>query len=248
MSKTTLIALFTLVVASFAAPATAGMHGDDGKADGAMAKKAVEHYAAIADALADDSVEGVPAHAQALKDMMPMCSEMHARSAEAMKGEGHKKGHEEGHMKGHEEGHMEGHMEGKAEGHMKGNMMGQMKGAMHENAEKAHQAMNQALDTLASDDVQLANAREAFTTLSQHFVPMARASYPEDAEKDYVVMHCPMAPGSGDWIQSTGETHNPYHGSKMPKCGNKVAMLGQTGSESEQSKGDESQREGDEGY
>lgn len=225
MSKTTtLIALLTLIVASFAAPVSAGMHGDDGKKAGhAAVTHAVEHYAAIADALAEDTVEGVPAHAKALQEMMPMCREMSA----AMHGK-----------------MMKDEMKSGSKEEMKEHMESAEHGAMHENAEKAHQAISGALATLASADVELAAAREAFTTLSDHFVPMARMSYPDDAEKDYVVMHCPMAPGDGHWIQGTGDVHNPYHGSKMEKCGNKVAMLGQADEKPKGEKQSEGQSKG----
>lgn len=201
MSKTTNpIVLLALIVAAFAVPATAGMHGKKAEESAAQVKKAVEHYAAIANTLSEDSVDGVPEHAEALREMMPV----------------------------HPEGEEHARMHGKAQAEK---AKAHAEHAMDGNGQKCHEVMNQALDTLASDDLQLAEARDAFTRLSEHFVPMARTHFPEGAETAYRVMHCPMAPGSGDWIQTAGEVQNPYHGSKMPRCGNEVAMLGKKSGE-----------------
>lgn len=53
-------------------------------------------------------------------------------------------------------------------------------------------------------------ARGAFKELSNAVIPLSAG------EKNYVVMHCPMA---GDWVQTGNGVKNPYMGKAMLTCG-----------------------------
>ena len=57
----------------------------------------------------------------------------------------------------------------------------------------------------------LSAARQAFKTLSSEVAPLV------ENNKDYVVMHCPMA--KADWVQTGTTVHNPYYGKAMLSCG-----------------------------
>lgn len=57
----------------------------------------------------------------------------------------------------------------------------------------------------------LAAAREAFKSLSNEVTPLV------ENNKDYVVMHCPMA--KADWVQTDATVRNPYYGKAMLSCG-----------------------------
>jgi len=57
----------------------------------------------------------------------------------------------------------------------------------------------------------IAAAREAFKALSAAVEPLAAG------EKDYTVMHCPMA--KADWVQTGTQVKNPYYGKSMLSCG-----------------------------
>ncbi len=54
-------------------------------------------------------------------------------------------------------------------------------------------------------------ARENFKALSAAVEPLAAG------EKNYVVMHCPMA--GADWVQASPKVQNPYFGKAMLTCG-----------------------------
>lgn len=80
-------------------------------------------------------------------------------------------------------------------------------------AEHAGMADNKDLAAKANAVAKAADinaARDAFKSLSAAVEPLAKG------EKDYVVMHCPMA---GDWVQTKGPTRNPYMGKAMLTCG-----------------------------
>lgn len=56
-------------------------------------------------------------------------------------------------------------------------------------------------------------ARELFKAISADVIKLARQ------EEGYFVMTCSMAGENADWVQSTREVRNPYHGSRMLRCG-----------------------------
>ncbi len=57
----------------------------------------------------------------------------------------------------------------------------------------------------------IATARNAFKALSSEITPLVQNN------KDYVVMHCPMA--KADWVQTDANVRNPYYGKAMLSCG-----------------------------
>ncbi len=173
-------------------------HGDENPV-----AEVVAHYSAIATTLSQDSTDGIAEHAKAC---MAIMDEHHSEDA-----------HHHGDMEEmHESMHGEDHampMDGE-------------KGMMDMKA--MHASMRAALKILSDPDVDLAQAREAFKSWSETFVPMAQKMYQaRDIDPTWAVMNCPMA--KADWIQIDGKVANPYFGSKMPTCGKKVATLGASG-------------------
>jgi Cu(I)/Ag(I) efflux system membrane fusion protein len=72
----------------------------------------------------------------------------------------------------------------------------------------------------------LAGARHAFKPISHAIVTLATQLRSADAEKSFTHFYCPMVPGGGgDWLQRGDELANPYFGSQMPRCGEKVLEL-----------------------
>jgi hypothetical protein len=64
---------------------------------------------------------------------------------------------------------------------------------------------------IAARDIE--KAREHFKLISADVIKLARK------EEGFYVMTCPMAGENADWVQSTREIRNPYHGSRMLRCG-----------------------------
>jgi hypothetical protein len=60
----------------------------------------------------------------------------------------------------------------------------------------------------------LAAARQAFKTLSQEAIALART------QNGFFIMTCPMA--QADWVQTVRDVSNPYLGKDMPTCGSVV--------------------------
>jgi Cu(I)/Ag(I) efflux system membrane fusion protein len=70
----------------------------------------------------------------------------------------------------------------------------------------------------------LADARKAFKPISHAVVALATQIRSEQAQQPFTHFYCPMVPGGGgDWLQPGGDLLNPYFGSQMLKCGEKVA-------------------------
>lgn len=66
-------------------------------------------------------------------------------------------------------------------------------------------------------------AREAFKPVSHKVVTLAAQLRGADADQPFTHFFCPMVKdGGGDWLQSDGQLINPYWGSKMLHCGDKV--------------------------
>jgi Cu(I)/Ag(I) efflux system membrane fusion protein len=70
----------------------------------------------------------------------------------------------------------------------------------------------------------LADSRKAFKPISHAVVTLATQVRSSAAEQPFTHFYCPMVPGGGgDWLQPGGELLNPYFGSQMLRCGEKVA-------------------------
>jgi Cu(I)/Ag(I) efflux system membrane fusion protein len=74
--------------------------------------------------------------------------------------------------------------------------------------------------------MELAEARQAFKPISHAVVTLATQARSEDAQATFTHFYCPMVPGGGgDWLQRDGNVLNPYFGSEMLRCGEKVEEL-----------------------
>ena len=72
--------------------------------------------------------------------------------------------------------------------------------------------------------VDLAGARKVFKPISHVIVTLATQVRSAEAKQPFTHFYCPMVPGGGgDWLQPGGELLNPYFGSEMLRCGEKVA-------------------------
>lgn len=72
----------------------------------------------------------------------------------------------------------------------------------------------------------LAGARKGFKPISHAVVTLATQIRAAGAQKPFTHFYCPMvAGGGGDWLQPGGELLNPYFGSEMLRCGEKVQEL-----------------------
>lgn len=71
--------------------------------------------------------------------------------------------------------------------------------------------------------MELFAAREAFKPVSHIVVALATQYRSAGAKKTFTHFFCPMVKGGGgDWLQPGGELINPYWGSEMLHCGDKV--------------------------
>lgn len=69
----------------------------------------------------------------------------------------------------------------------------------------------------------LAGARKEFKPISRAVVALATQVRAADAVNPFTHFYCPMVPaGGGDWLQPNNELLNPYFGSEMLRCGEKV--------------------------
>ena len=69
----------------------------------------------------------------------------------------------------------------------------------------------------------LAGVRKEFKSISHAVVTLATQIRSESAQKPFTHFYCPMVSGGGgDWLQPNGELLNPYFGSEMLRCGEKV--------------------------
>jgi RND family efflux transporter MFP subunit len=74
--------------------------------------------------------------------------------------------------------------------------------------------------------MELDDARKAFKPISHAVVTLATQARSEGATGSFTHFYCPMVPGGGgDWLQSDDRLLNPYFGSEMLRCGEKVAEL-----------------------
>lgn len=73
----------------------------------------------------------------------------------------------------------------------------------------------------------LAAARKVFKPISHAIVTLSTQLRGSRSEQSFTHFFCPMVPGGGgDWLQPGGELLNPYFGSEMLRCGEKVAQYG----------------------
>lgn len=69
----------------------------------------------------------------------------------------------------------------------------------------------------------IVGARKEFKPISRAVVTLATQIRSSDAESSFTHFFCPMVPGGGgDWLQSNSELLNPYFGSEMLRCGEKL--------------------------
>lgn len=91
--------------------------------------------------------------------------------------------------------------------------------AKHE-GEPGVDAIRQGASGLGSSD--LAAARKAYKTMSDGMIEHLAAKSEERAGT--VIVHCPMTFGGKGalWVQREGKVMNPYEGSRMLHCGDKL--------------------------
>jgi len=72
----------------------------------------------------------------------------------------------------------------------------------------------------------LAGARKDFKPISHAIVRLASQLRGARAAKPFTHFYCPMVPeGGGDWLQANDSLLNPYFGSEMLRCGEKVEVF-----------------------
>jgi Cu(I)/Ag(I) efflux system membrane fusion protein len=101
-----------------------------------------------------------------------------------------------------------------------------MKGAPKDEDEKEDvDAFNTPANQIASAE-SIADARQAFIELSSEMTSLVSHVGISGKENLYAVK-CPMANDhkGATWIQSDKTIHNPYFGSKMPKCGSVTKQI-----------------------
>jgi Cu(I)/Ag(I) efflux system membrane fusion protein len=75
--------------------------------------------------------------------------------------------------------------------------------------------------------MELDAARQAFKPISHAVVTLATQLRGVGARQSFTHFFCPMVRGGGgDWLQPGGELLNPYFGSEMLRCGEKVSEYG----------------------
>ncbi|MGV3484655.1 MAG: efflux RND transporter periplasmic adaptor subunit [Planctomycetaceae bacterium] len=87
------------------------------------------------------------------------------------------------------------------------------------------------LDTIAARSehlhhADLAGARTEFKAISEAIVTLATQIRGDQSTQSFTHFYCPMVPGGGgDWLQPKDDLLNPYFGSEMLRCGEKVHDL-----------------------
>jgi RND family efflux transporter MFP subunit len=68
--------------------------------------------------------------------------------------------------------------------------------------------------------------REAFKHVSQAVIALVDASPPSPGvARVLYLMHCPMTPAPGDWLQDNDDMANPYYADDMKACGETVRTI-----------------------
>jgi Cu(I)/Ag(I) efflux system membrane fusion protein len=74
--------------------------------------------------------------------------------------------------------------------------------------------------------MEIEGARKAFKPISHAIVTLATQVRSVESQAVFTHFFCPMVPGgAGDWLQPDDKLLNPYFGSKMLRCGEKVRAL-----------------------
>lgn len=74
--------------------------------------------------------------------------------------------------------------------------------------------------------MELAEARKGFKAISHAIVTLASQLRSDGAQIPFTHFFCPMVPGGGgDWLQPNDRLLNPYFGSEMLRCGEKVQVF-----------------------
>jgi Cu(I)/Ag(I) efflux system membrane fusion protein len=93
-------------------------------------------------------------------------------------------------------------------------------------AESAKLARDIAAKSEHLHHMELTAARRDFKPISHAVVTLATQVRSEGAQSSFTHFYCPMVKdGGGDWLQPGGELLNPYFGSEMLRCGEKVQEL-----------------------
>jgi Cu(I)/Ag(I) efflux system membrane fusion protein len=72
----------------------------------------------------------------------------------------------------------------------------------------------------------ITGARREFKPISHAVITLATEVRSAEASQSFTHFYCPMVKGGGgDWLQPGGELFNPYFGSEMLHCGEKVQDL-----------------------
>jgi Cu(I)/Ag(I) efflux system membrane fusion protein len=97
---------------------------------------------------------------------------------------------------------------------------------MPETPNEAQQQLILAQEASGRLSGSLADAREAFRTVSHALLKVATTIRGPKSADSLVHFYCPMVPGGGgDWMQPGGELANPYWGSEMLRCGEQVSDM-----------------------
>ena len=96
-------------------------------------------------------------------------------------------------------------------------------------AKSKDEAVAKAATALA-EAKDIAAARKAFGDVSKSLIATLEAAQKKGTAVGTVhIFECPMAKPYGKWLQADEKIGNPYYGSKMLKCGTKVATVGGEG-------------------
>jgi Cu(I)/Ag(I) efflux system membrane fusion protein len=93
------------------------------------------------------------------------------------------------------------------------------------------QAVQKLVQQIATESehlhhMDLESARNAFKPISHAVVKLAAQVRGETAQSSFTHFYCPMVRGGGgDWLQPEDDLLNPYFGSEMLRCGEKVHMF-----------------------
>jgi membrane fusion protein, copper/silver efflux system len=97
-------------------------------------------------------------------------------------------------------------------------------GSMPETAAKLVQEVSTKSEHL--HHMELAEARKNFKPISHAVITLATQVRAEGATSPFTHFYCPMVKdGGGDWLQANDQLLNPYFGSEMLRCGEKVRQF-----------------------
>ena len=98
--------------------------------------------------------------------------------------------------------------------------------AMSDVSDTVQRQLNRARRELDRLQGNLETARRGFRVVSHALLRTAAIARGERTAEQLIHFYCPMVPGGGgDWMQEQGELRNPYWGSEMIQCGERVADM-----------------------